>query len=164
MQLGANFFIGTSRLLEENYCQLWLSRSAVGCILYLFVIYVGGVLIGDKKEDSKSHNVTSECVIPESVNNLLEEVYKYNQLVKNIDVIDQLKEVGHSVSLSDRENVIKALRITREELIRALKTEKILRENPGFNPDEFAMNLANLKTLQTSEQASEYGRLFNDTL
>lgn len=140
------------------------SAGILEWVLSFVIMAIGGALLDDKKKDSKNDGAICEFTIPENAGNILEEVYKYNKLVKNIDVLDQLQDVGHSVSLNDRENVIKALRMTREELARALKTEKILRENPEFKPDEFAINLANLKTLDISEQASEYGRLFNDTL
>jgi len=55
---------------------------------------------------------------------LLSEVANYNQILKNLDTLDQLEAVGNPVRLTDRSEVIKALEITREDLIRALNTEK----------------------------------------
>ncbi|MBD3562318.1 hypothetical protein H6S82_26280 [Planktothrix sp. FACHB-1355] len=57
------------------------------------------------------------------------------------------------------------MKLTREDIIRALKTEKVLRENEQFikiNPELFANNLTALAALQVDEQASEYGRYLNE--
>jgi hypothetical protein len=103
-----------------------------------------------------------------AVHSILDKVSNYRKLIKAIDINDQLEEAGNfSLSLSDRQKVLEALKFTRDDLIRALKTEKILRENKEFidsNPHMFAHNLANLQALQVSEQASEYGRILDETL
>ncbi len=96
--------------------------------------------------------------------NLLGEIEKYNKVIKDINVFDCLKEVGNPISLQDRDELIAALTITRSDLVRALKTEKILRENPDFNPEKFAVNLSAFQALQISDRASDYGRLFDVTL
>jgi len=108
------------------------------------------------------------CIIkisnPISLVNLHQEVYGFNKVIKDINIIDELEAVGNSVSVSDRIKVIEALSLTSKDLVPALKTERILRENKDFNPELFAVDLTALRALQVSEQASEYGRLFNETL
>ena len=100
--------------------------------------------------------------------NILDKVYNYIKLIKAIDINDQLEAAGNpTLNLSDRQQVIEAISAAREDLLRALKTERILRENKDFidsNPHMFASNLTALPTLQVSEQASEYGRLLDETL
>ncbi|BAY99047.1 hypothetical protein NIES37_30260 [Tolypothrix tenuis PCC 7101] len=110
------------------------------------------------------NNFNGQNQINEQLNNLLKEVEKYNSLIKNITVIQELQNIGHNVSLDNKSNIIEAIKITRNDLIRALKTERILRENPSFKPEEFSINLDSIRALQTAEQADEYGRLFNDAL
>ena len=99
---------------------------------------------------------------------LIDDVERYNSVIKSIDINDQIEAAGNpGVKLKDRERVIEALRLTREDIIRALKTEKILRENQEFinlNPDLFANNLKALTALQVDEQASEYSRILNEAL
>ncbi|MFB2878864.1 hypothetical protein [Floridanema aerugineum] len=99
---------------------------------------------------------------------LIDDVERYNSVIKSIDINDQIEAAGNpGVKLKDRERVIEALRLTREDIIRALKTEKIIRENQAFinlNPDLFANNLKALTALQVDEQASEYGRILNEAL
>ncbi|WP_338022980.1 hypothetical protein [Argonema galeatum] len=98
--------------------------------------------------------------------NLIDDVHRFNITIKGIDINDQIEAAGNPrVGLKDRDRVIKALKLTREDIIRALKTEKVLRENERFikvNPDLFANNLTALAALQVNEQASEYGRILNE--
>lgn len=100
--------------------------------------------------------------------NLLNDVDRYNEILKGIHINDQIEEAGNpEVSLKNRQKIIKALQLTREDIIRALKTERILRENQKFlnrNPELFTNNLTALAALQVSDQASEHGRLLNEAL
>jgi hypothetical protein len=99
---------------------------------------------------------------------LLDEVEKYHQVVQAIDIHDQLTNSGNTQgNISDREQVISALQLIREDLVRALKSERILRDNKKLlanNQDLVVNNLANLQTLQVSSQASEYAQLLNQSL
>ena len=116
---------------------------------------------------------------------LLDEVDRYNAVIKAIHINDQLEAAGtRETSLSDRvseaeplgsallpkadrQKVIQALRLTKEDLVRALRAERVLRENQSFlvgNPELLATNLRTLQTLQVNDRASEYGRLLNEAL
>lgn len=103
-----------------------------------------------------------------SVRRLVKEVDRYNAVIKAVDINDQLEEAGNpGVGLSDREKVIQALSLMKADLIRALKTERILRENKGFiakHPQLFTTNLTALTALQLSDRASEYGRVLDQAL
>lgn len=96
--------------------------------------------------------------------NLLRDVKNHNQVIYQIDVLDQLNEVGNQISLDDRATVLEALKITQENIIKALKTERILRQNPGFKPENFAVDLASIRSLNIQEKSSEYGKLLNEAL
>ncbi len=99
---------------------------------------------------------------------LFDDVDRYNDVIKAIDINDQLEAAGNpEVSLTDREKVIAALELTREDLVRALRTERILRAHRSFiarNPELFANNLMALTALQVSDRASEHGKLLNEAL
>ena len=99
---------------------------------------------------------------------LLDEVDRYNAVIKAIHINDQLEATGTTeISLSDRQKVIEALTLTKEDLVRALRAERVLRENQSFlvsNPELLATNLRTLQTLQINDRASEYGRLLNEAL
>ncbi len=114
-----------------------------------------------------------------SLGYLLDEVDRYNAVIKAIDINDQLQATRkEQISATDyaddgilrggdRGNVISALTLIRSDLVSALKAERILRENQSFlvsNPELLASNLTTLQTLQVQDQASEYGRLLNEAL
>lgn len=122
-----------------------------------------------------------------SLGYLLDEVDRYNAVIKAIDINDQLQatrkeqisstdgaddgilrgEESFTPAPGDRENVISALTLIRDDLVTALKAERILRENQSFlvsNPELLASNLRTLQTLQVQDRASEYGRLLNEAL
>lgn len=105
---------------------------------------------------------------PHALTILLDEVEKYHEVVQAIDINDQLTNSGNAQSsISDREKVISALELIREDLVRALKSERILRDNKKLlanNQDLVVNNLANLQSLEVSNQASEYAQLLNQSL
>ena len=100
--------------------------------------------------------------------NIFDEIDNYNTVVKAIDINDQLEAAGNGeLRLSNREKVIAALKVTRDNLISALKTERILRKNKAFisrNSELLATNLTALQALQVSSEASEYGKLLDEAL
>lgn len=115
---------------------------------------------------------------------LLDEVDRYNAVIKAMHINEQLESVGRpQISSFDcpsapeksdvydelllRKKVLDALTLTREDLVKALKAEKILRENQNFlisNPELLASNLRTLQALQVHDQASEYGHLLHEAL
>ncbi|BCL38848.1 hypothetical protein [Nostoc sp. MS1] len=99
---------------------------------------------------------------------LLKDVERYNSVIKAIDINDQIEDAGNAgVSIKERDKVIAALKLTKADLIRALRTERILRENKNFilsNTELFTNNLATLTAMQVTEQATEHGRLLNEAL
>ncbi|MDX2231695.1 MAG: hypothetical protein NW220_18820 [Leptolyngbyaceae cyanobacterium bins.349] len=112
------------------------------------------------------HWQTHTVTLP--LRHLLADAKQFNLVVKAIHINDQLEEAGNSsVAIKDREQVLEALWLTREDLVRALKTERILRENKEFitrNACLFDNNISALAALQVSDQASEHGRLLNEAL
>jgi hypothetical protein len=102
---------------------------------------------------------------------LLDEVEKYHEVIQALDIIDRLTAAGNlQANLINRQDAIEALKITRESLVCALKTERILRENQKFIGRRYELfaniesNLAALMALDVSDRASEYGRLLNEAL
>jgi hypothetical protein len=102
---------------------------------------------------------------------LLDEVDKHNEIIAAVDVIDELGAVKNStISLIDRGEVLAALTATRESLVCALMTEKILRKHQRFIARRHELfsnietNLAALQNLQVNNQADEYGQLLNEAL
>ncbi|RUR81740.1 hypothetical protein PCC6912_26090 [Chlorogloeopsis fritschii PCC 6912] len=169
-------FIGTAIfLLSYIIFDVFVGRSFANLtnlpswiILILFCFFGGAIIqlslyiIWKQKLKILEENMTH------SLNILLNDVDRYNAVVKAIDINDQIEAAGNSgVEIKERSKVIEALQLTRTDLIRALKTERILRENKKFilkNTDLFINNLAALTAMQVTEQASEHGKLLNEAL
>ncbi|NES17709.1 MAG: hypothetical protein F6K41_01880 [Symploca sp. SIO3E6] len=92
------------------------------------------------------------------------EIKNYNSLIEGVDALEEAGRSGGAKRLENKEKVIEALTVVRADLICALKIEKTFRENPNFSSSSFTVNLDPLEFLQFSEQAGEYGRLFNEAL
>ncbi|MEH2317233.1 hypothetical protein [Nostoc sp.] len=109
-----------------------------------------------------------QLTCPEGLTILLDEVDKYHDLISAIDINDQLAASGNvESSIHDRDQVTAALQLIREDLVRALKTERILRDNKKLlanNQELFVNNLASLQALEVSSQAGEYAQLLNQSL
>jgi hypothetical protein len=107
--------------------------------------------------------------VPKTLIPLLEEVSRYNQIAKIVEVQYQLEAAGNPRVLIDKKKIIKALALRRADVVRALKTERILRENKdiiNIRPELFENNLASLslRALDISDKAGESGQLINEVL
>lgn len=95
---------------------------------------------------------------------LLDEVNTYNSVLEEIAFVDQLEEAGNPVNIQDRHQVIETLQQIRAELIRALKTEKLFRENPHFTMKDFSLDLFSWQRLELDEHAQQYEQFVNEAL
>ncbi|CAA9478443.1 MAG: hypothetical protein AVDCRST_MAG96-877 [uncultured Segetibacter sp.] len=143
---------------------LILIRSFPEQLVLLFIVHVTAIvslLVNDLQKiyfSNKNRNLAK----------IFDDVTRYNSLIKAIDINDQIEAAGNpDVSLKNRAQVIEVLHLVREDIIRALKTERIFRENKNFiqlNSQLFESNLMTLTALQVNDQASEHGQLLNEAL
>lgn len=163
-------------LLQEFLIGVSLTPLAVG-FLYIFIIVP--ILKGSVAAAIACLILTPIVIIllrwywrsrnsPQTLIALLEEIDRYHAVLKAIDISDQIEAAGSAeATLRDRNTVIEALQLTRSDLIRALRAERILRENKDFiatNPELFANNLTAIRALQIGNQASEYGQFLDRAL
>ncbi len=109
-----------------------------------------------------------------SLARLMDEVDKYNGVIQAITLVDEIELVVNSTTqlnhLSNRQEVVTALQVTKESLISALRVEKIIRRHKNFVEGRYELlanienNLNTLLSFEVSNQASEYGRLLNESL
>lgn len=137
-------------------------------LLIILVCWVSGLTQTVLYLIWKSRSKLVKLKMTNSLQILLNDVDRYNTVIRAIDINDQIEEAGNpEVIIKERERVIEALKLTKADLVRALKTEKILRENKSFilsNTELFVNNLATLTAMQVTEQATEHGRLLNEAL
>jgi hypothetical protein len=165
-----------SFFLQELFIGLAITPIAVG-FLYTFII---GPLIGVSVPAAIACLVLTPVATviirwfwlkrnsPHTLLSLLDEVDRYHAVIKAIDISDQIQDAGSAeTAIRDRTTALEALQLTRADLIRALRTERILRENKDFlatNPEMFVTNLTALSALQVSDRASEYGQFLDRAL
>jgi hypothetical protein len=138
-----------------SWLLLVISSCSVGILTQIFFY-----ILWKQRSRTVRQNMTHSLKI------LLNDVERHSAVIKAIDINDQIEAAGNSgVSLNERKKVIEALKMTRNDLVRALKTERILRENKKFIVSKlelFADNLPTLTVMQVSEEASEHGRWLNE--
>lgn len=137
-------------------------------LLFILALWVGGLTQSILYLIWKSRSKIVKLNMTNSLQILLSDVERYNTVIRAIDINDQIEEAGNpEVLIKERASVIEALKLTKSDLVRALKTERILRENKSFilsNTELFVNNLATLTAMQVNEQATEHGRLLNEAL
>ncbi len=132
------------------------------CLWLCGVIQLGLYFVWNRRNSSLKANITNSLQV------LLHDVERYNNVIKVIDINDQIEAAGNAeVRIKERNKVTEALKLTRNDLIRALKTEKILRENKHFmlrNSELFTNNLVALASIQVTQEATEHSKLLNEAL
>ena len=99
---------------------------------------------------------------------LFDATEKYNTILKAIAIQDEIEAAGSgNFNFENREKVIEALELIREDLVRALTIERILRKHKRFisaNAKLFSSHLNDVTSLLINDEASEHGRLLNEAL
>ncbi|HIK05779.1 MAG TPA: hypothetical protein IGS40_13885 [Trichormus sp. M33_DOE_039] len=129
-----------------------------GIILLIIVLFL--VVLG--------RSLWQRYKIPKTLTQLFDAVDQYHALIVAVDVNDQLA-VSEELddSLNDRDKVITALQLLRQDLVRAVKSDRLLRDNKRLLADHQDLsvnNITSIQTLQANSQASEYTLLLNQVL
>jgi hypothetical protein len=101
---------------------------------------------------------------------LLIEVEKFNAVIHDISLLDQLASAEPRVPfLPDRQAAIEMLQITREGLIHALQVDKLFRQKGLLNRRHELVaslenNLTTLMSLDLATEADDYGRFLNQAM
>jgi hypothetical protein len=157
-------------LLFDIFLKMFVIKIPIpsGILLILLSVWIGGFIQTMLYMVWKIKSNFLKTSMTNSLGILLNDVKRYNDVINAININDQIEEAGNlEVGIKQRKKVIEALNLTKLDLVRALKTERILRENKNFilsNSDWFTNNLATLTSMQVTEQATEHGRLLNEAL
>lgn len=194
LDVGAVFVGGTLRpsALRSSRRLLSLLATELSAIAVSFIICLGIGLIIIRSWTGFSHftalfmaivGITIATAIAwhfyrwrryqflKSLVHLLDEVDRHNDIVQAIRVVDELEAVQSTgFKLPNRVEVMTALTATRESLISALMTERILRRHQHLIQrrqelfSSIETNLATLKTLTVNNQATEYQQFLQEAL
>ncbi|MGD1942928.1 MAG: hypothetical protein ACFB0G_16630 [Leptolyngbyaceae cyanobacterium] len=108
-----------------------------------------------------------------TLSHLLDEVDRHNDIVHTIRVMDELRlaqSPGSDPGIPNRAEIIAALEATRDSLISALMTERILRCHQAVLQHgrdlmgSIETNLAALQALHVSNQSTEYQQFLQEAL
>ena len=159
LPLGLAAIVGASHGMLVRAIALAFPFSAIALLLELgigFLLARSAQLLWVRRQ------------IGETLHALLADVDRFNDTLRSIDINDRLEAAGNpEAGLQNRDRVLEVLQVVRDDLVRALRTERILRENRSFiqeNPDLFDRDLSTLSALEVSEMASDRGRLLNEAL
>ena len=107
----------------------------------------------------------------QTLHRLLDEVDRHNDIIQALQIMDELNTVPTAnLNLPNQEEVVTALRATRESLASGLMTERILRKHQRFMQrrqelfTNIETNLATLQSLSVNHHAAEYAQLLNEAL
>ncbi|EAW36559.1 hypothetical protein [Lyngbya sp. PCC 8106] len=99
---------------------------------------------------------------------IFDQIDRYNAIVQSLILHEDLEKAGNlDVKIYQREQVLAALNFLRADLVRALKTEKIIRRNKQFianNQDLIETDLSTIITAFNFDETTEPGRLLNESL
>jgi len=99
---------------------------------------------------------------------LLDDLDRYHDAVRAVAIAESLGAARReAIEAEERRALWRALWLTREDLLRAFSTERILRENRDFlevDLDRFAENLAAIQALKTDVRAREYQAIVGQTV
>jgi hypothetical protein len=91
---------------------------------------------------------------------LLDEVDRFNQVVRSASLIQQLAKVGTAAPNSTE--LAEVLSLTRQNLLASLQIDRLLRHSQGMNYGlwrNIEENLAHLQQIDSNTAANEYGQL-----
>ncbi|MFM7364863.1 MAG: hypothetical protein ACKO11_10295 [Cuspidothrix sp.] len=163
-EIATLVFVG----LAISLCIYLLVKLSSWLSLMILILWVGGITQTVLYFIWRLTNKYLHQSMTNSLQILLNDVERYNSVIKAIDINDQIEDVGNlGVRIQERKTVLAGLKLTRDDLVRAIKTERILRENKGFiitNADLFTENLAALASMQVNQEATEHDRLLNEAL
>lgn len=83
------------------------------------------------------------------LNGLLTKAVQLNEAIQQIHVVDQLAAAGNPVRIDNRGYVVSQIRVSKANLVKAIKTDAILLEHPDFNQN----SLSNARITLTKEVA-----------
>jgi hypothetical protein len=103
----------------------------------------------------------------DALSRLRESIERYNALVRALDVRDRLSRARGSGEPVGDEAVLRAIRTTRENLVRAVRVQRVLRDGRDVVLDADALRIGELvpvEALRIEQTAEAYSELAGETL
>ncbi|MEZ0299830.1 MAG: hypothetical protein ACAI35_25525 [Candidatus Methylacidiphilales bacterium] len=97
---------------------------------------------------------------------LIAKARKFNDLIRQIELVNKLRDLGHEITYDVDNQVIASLRGVREELRRAMQTDRLLRHHPVQSPIiDLDFNIAGCpEVIETKMAAQEHSVLLKEAM
>ena len=163
--IGGGSYFAVSQLTGSSAISSLVAMGAalVGGV-FSFLIFGKGIFpaIRQKLYSDKIKKFTQN-LRPTPLGILLDEVDQFNEtaedLEKKLNMVNNLESAGHDMEHVDLSEMLEIYGNTREDLVRALKTERVFRENPGRNLDDFPLSFQSFTTDKYDNRAQEFKTL-----
>lgn len=167
-----NLWVGASALsffIHIIFTSLFPSATVNIFVSFLFIFFLVDITILEIFREKYNYDqyIIRKYGDKTTVINLYQEIQRFNNIIKAIDINDQLVAAGNvSANLRNRAKTLEALALTRKDFVRALKTQRILRENREFiaNSSMFDTNLGAIESLSVDDEASEWNAIISQVV
>ncbi|WP_036481047.1 hypothetical protein [Myxosarcina sp. GI1] len=165
---GVLIALTVTGLIFLGFAILFMSYTATYVILPIWFALSSRFAIRETIKQKNRNDRSQQKEQFYLLSKIISKIKKFNTFIKLIDINDQLTEVGlNGMSQEERAKSIEVLSLLRQDLIKSLKTERILRENKELmteSPELLFDSLSDLIVLQTDEKASQFGKLVSNAL
>lgn len=132
-------------------------EGGVGCGGLLISVVLFFFLTNSCERWDESRKAQSYVNSAIEFHSMVHDINRLNKTLSNIHVIDRLAHAGNKVKIEARSDVVASIRMTRENLMTAMKTIRIFKENPEFKQSVLAQT-----TITSSKHATELARRAGD--
>lgn len=155
-----------TQLLEMKIMFTNLPLYYIGIVLGIVSAYsISKDTLEEEKERNKTKVNKLELLL--RLRKLFLECENYNQIINSIGVKDQIAEVLENNKDETREEILQGLLKIRNNLIKALKLDRIMRENQDVitaHRESLEITFAELEYLDMANNASQYSEFVDDVL
>ena len=148
---------------------LFLNNLRVLIFPLIFIAWMGFDI--NKSEQKKNYQKRRQKLRRleslKQLNKLWNEVDNYNKIIRSIDVKDQISNILEKETESGREEILQSMEKIHDNLIKAIKIDKIIRENEdviSIERESLELTFAELKYTEMKDQASKYSDLVDEIL
>lgn len=95
---------------------------------------------------------------------LIDDINSYNQAARTLNDQIKITNLSEQSNRINQQRKIQVFQKVKQQLITALKTERIIRENPNFDPDAVASNIVPVSAISLNQTASSYSQELADAI
>ncbi|NOR45136.1 MAG: hypothetical protein GQ534_06065 [Candidatus Delongbacteria bacterium] len=161
---GILAFVGILFFTEENLNNPAYSISFVFSIVLPMIVYLffKRYVINIFFAQNQKKIIEIKKLKPTILGCLLDQVDRYNIAANKIITAKKLLDAGNKINVTNLEQTANVYFNIRKDLIRALKTERVLRDNPDYRTSKNLKNPDPIKDIQI--QDIEYEELTNEAI